>query len=145
MKLLWMCVALGIAAAGLGALSRPRPFRGRGAVWAAVALSGAVLAATGPAVLLDRWGPAMMGLIDHHCPYCFLQRVPVGAPAALLGSFAVACLLWGAWVRCFAAWRPGLRAEGLRMEAGLARAALWLGVSALGMLAAYAVGRGIVP
>ena len=141
----WTGAAGIVGLASLVALSRPRRFTGRTLVWAGAA-GGAVLAAlSAPAWVLERWAPALMGLIDHHCPYCLLQRVVPAGPAALLGGLAAASVLWGAWVRMYRAGRSDLGDEGVRLEARLARAALWLGLSAAGMLAAYAAGKGLWP
>ncbi len=142
---LWSGVAGLAGLAGLAALSRPRPFPGRTPVWAGVLGATALVALGAPALVLERWAPDLMGLIDHHCPYCLIQRVAPAGPATLMGSLAAASALWGAWIRLYRVGRPDLRHQGIRLEAGLARAALWSGLSAAGMLAAYAAGKGVWP
>ncbi len=141
----WPAVAtLGLLAT-LRTLGRACTFPGRPFAWMGAAAAAGVAALSVPPLLLERWAPDLMGLIDHHCPYCLLQRVAPAGPAALLASLAVAAVLWGGWICLYRAGRPDLGEEGLRLEASLARAALWFGFSAAGMLAAYAVGKGMWP
>ncbi len=141
----WTGAAVFAGIACLAALARSRAFPGRALLWCGAVGATVLAALSGPALLLERWAPGLMGLIDHHCPYCLLQKVIPAGPGALLGSLAAGSVLWGAWIRMYRAGRPDLRDEGVRLEARLARAALWLGLSAAGTLAAYAAGKGMWP
>ncbi|WP_459940231.1 hypothetical protein [Deferrisoma palaeochoriense] len=141
----WLWGSLAGSLGGLAVLGRPGGRSSRGFLWGGTMLTAGGLVVAGPAVLLGRWAPKMMGLIDHHCPYCLLQRVPAAAPAVLLAGLGLGCVAWGGWVACLGAVRPDLRGESLRMDSALARAGFWLVLSAAGMLGAYALGRGIGP
>ncbi len=141
----WLWGSLAATLGCLVGLGRCRGGAWRGLLWGGAVLSAGTLAVAAPAVVLARWAPRMMGLIDHHCPYCLLQRVPAAPPAVVMAGLGLACVAWGAWVALVGAVRPDLRAEAVRMETGLARAGLWLVLSAAGLLAAYALGRGSGP